>query len=128
LIFESRCAACHKLFDKGNNIGPELTGYERGNPDFWVDNLLYPSLEIREGFGNYTARLKNGAILTGMLESQSTSGVVLRDLAGQKTRVAQADLLSIEASPVSIMPEGLLSGLSDAELRDFFAHLMRAAN
>ena len=128
LIFESRCAACHKLFDKGNNIGPELTGYERGNPDFWVDNLLYPSLEIREGFGNYTARLKNGAILTGMLESQSMSGVVLRDLAGQKTRVAQADLLSLEASPVSIMPEGLLSGLSDAELRDFFAHLMRAAN
>jgi putative heme-binding domain-containing protein len=63
-----------------------------------------------------------------MLESQSTSGVVLRDLAGQKTRVAQADLLSLEASPVSIMPEGLLSGLSDAELRDFFAHLMRAAN
>jgi putative heme-binding domain-containing protein len=124
-IFQARCAACHKLFGEGNVVGPELTGYERGNPDFWLDNLLYPSLEIREGFGNYTARLKNGQILTGMLESQGASGIVLRDLAGQKTRVAQAELQTLEASPISIMPEGLLGGLSDAELRDLMSHLMR---
>jgi putative heme-binding domain-containing protein len=124
-IFQARCAACHKLFGEGNVVGPELTGYERGNPDFWLDNLLYPSLEIREGFGNYTARLKNGQILTGMLESQGASGIVLRDLAGQKTRVAQAEIQTLEASPISIMPEGLLGGLSDAELRDLMSHLMR---
>lgn len=126
-IFQTRCAACHKLFGEGNTIGPELTGYERGNADFWLDNLLYPSLEIREGFGSYTARLKNGQIMTGMLESQSATGVVLRDLAGQKTRVAQSEVESLEASPISIMPEGLLGGLSDAELRDLLAHLMRPA-
>ncbi len=123
--FQTRCASCHKLFAEGGDIGPELTGYERGNPEFWVDNIVYPSLEIREGYGSYTARLNNGQILTGMLDAQNATGVVLRDLAGQKTALRQTDIASLEANPVSVMPEGLLGGLSAAELRDLFAYLMR---
>jgi putative membrane-bound dehydrogenase-like protein len=124
-VFLERCAACHKLFGEGNTVGPELTGYERGNLDFWVDNIVYPSLEIREGFANYTARLQNGRVLIGMLESQSAQEVVLRDLAGQKTRLRLPDLAGLEASPVSLMPEGVLSGLSDQALRNLFAYLQR---
>ena len=124
-VFQERCAACHKLFGEGNAVGPELTGYERGNLDFWVDNIVYPSLEIREGFANYTARLQNGQVLIGMLDSQSAREVVLRDLAGQKMRLRQADLAGLEASPVSLMPEGVLSGLSDEALRNLFAYLQR---
>lgn len=124
-VFQERCAACHKLFGEGNMVGPELTGYERGNLDFWVDNIVYPSLEIREGFANYTARLQNGQVLIGMLDSQSAQEVVLRDQAGQKTRLRQSDLAGLEASPVSLMPEGVLSGLSDEALRNLFAYLQR---
>jgi putative membrane-bound dehydrogenase-like protein len=124
--FQTRCAACHKLFETGGIVGPELTGYERSNVDFWVNNIVYPSLEIREGFANYTARLRSGRVFTGMLESQGLNGVVLGDMAGQKTAIRQTELLSLEASPVSIMPEGLLTGLADVELRDLFAFLMAA--
>lgn len=123
--FQARCASCHKLFAEGGVVGPELTGYERGNREFWVDNIVYPSLEIREGYGNYTVRLTSGQILTGMLDAQNSSGVVLRDLSGQKTAIRQTDIASLEANPVSVMPEGLLGGLSPAELRDLFAYLMR---
>jgi hypothetical protein len=31
----------------------------------------------------------------------------------------------MEASPVSLMPEGLLTGMSIADLKDFFAYLMK---
>jgi putative heme-binding domain-containing protein len=86
---------------------------------------VYPSLEIREGYGNYTVRLTSGQILTGMLDAQNASGVILRDLSGQKTALRQTDIASLEANPVSVMPEGLLGGLSPAELRDLFAYLMR---
>ena len=125
ILFQERCAACHKLFGEGNVVGPELTGYERGSLDFWVDNIVYPSLEIREGFATYTARLQNGQVLSGMLDSQSAQEVVLRDLGGQKTRLRQSDLAGLEASPVSIMPEGILTGLSDAAVRHLFAYLQR---
>jgi putative heme-binding domain-containing protein len=124
-IFQQLCASCHKLFGSGNMVGPELTGYERANVNFWVDNIVYPSLEIREGFGAYTARTRAGQLLVGMLDSEGAGEVVLRDLTGQKTRLRRDDILSLEANPASLMPEGLVQGLNAQQVRDLFAYLMR---
>ncbi len=125
--FMARCFACHKLFGEGGAIGPELTGYDRANVDFWLDNLFTPSLEIREGFGAYTVKTKGGQLLTGLMDAQDANGIVIKDLAGNKTAIKQADIEKLEASPVSLMPEGMTAGMSDADLKDFFAYLMKAA-
>lgn len=125
LQFTARCAICHKLFGEGGAIGPELTGYDRTNADFWLDNLFTPSLEIREGFGAYIVKTKGGQILTGLMDAQDANGIVIKDMANNKTPVKQADIEKLEASPVSLMPEGLTTGMSDADLKDFFAYLMR---
>src|SRR6185436_11435269 len=45
-LFTQRCATCHTLFNEGGKIGPELTGYERNNPDLWLLATLDPSAEI----------------------------------------------------------------------------------
>lgn len=125
LQFTARCAICHKLFGEGGAIGPELTGYDRGSADFWLENMFNPSLEIREGFGAYIVKLKNGQILSGLMDAQDASGIVIKDMAGNRSAARQADIQSLEASPVSLMPEGLTTGMSDADLRDFFAYLMK---
>jgi putative heme-binding domain-containing protein len=123
LQFAGRCALCHKLFEEGGAIGPELTGYDRGNLSFWLENIFNPSLEIREGFGAYIVRLKNGQILTGIIDAQEAGGVVIKDMANNKTSVKQADIEKLEASPLSLMPEALTSGMTDQDLKDFFAYL-----
>ncbi len=125
LHFTTRCGICHKLFADGGQIGPDLTGYDRANPDFWLDNLFNPSLEIREGFGAYIVKTKSGQLLTGLIDAQNTNGVTIKDMANNKTALKQADIESMEASPVSLMPEGLLTGMSNADLKDFFAYLMK---
>ena len=124
-LFAQRCAACHGLFDAGGTIGPNLTGYERGNADFWLAGVLDPSIEIREGYGAYTATLQNGQTLMGQLTRQDATGSVLRDLAGQLHTLKTAEVASLTALPVSLMPEGLLAGLDDAALRDLFSYLMK---
>ena len=126
LQFTARCAVCHSLFGEGGKIGPELTGYDRSNADFWLDNLFTPSLEIREGFGTYIVKTKGGQILTGLMDAQDAQGIVLKDLAGNKTAIKQADIEKLEASMVSLMPEGMTAGMSDTDLKDFFAYLMQA--
>jgi len=125
LQFTARCAVCHSLFSEGGKIGPELTGYDRSNADFWLDNLFTPSLEIREGFGTYIVKTKDGQILSGLMDAQDANGIVLKDMAGNKTAIKQADIETLEASPISLMPEGLTTGMTDADLKDFFAYLMR---
>lgn len=123
--FMGRCAICHKLFGEGGQIGPELTGYDRSNADFWLDNLFMPSMEIREGFGAYIVKTKGGQILTGLMDAQDANGIVIKDMAGNKTALKQTEIESMNASPVSLMPEGLTTGMSDADLKDFFAYLMK---
>lgn len=125
--FAARCAVCHKLFDEGMIVGPELTGYERHNLDFWIPGIVDPSLELREGFLNYVATMKDGRKVIGMVKEQSPQNVKLRDLAGQESLLDRAGMESLEASPVSLMPPGLLGGMSDEELRDMFAYLMKDA-
>jgi len=125
LQFTARCAVCHSLFGEGGKIGPELTGYDRSNADFWLDNLFTPSLEIREGFGTYIVKTKGGQMLTGLMDAQDAKGIVIKDLAGNKTAIKQTDIEKLEASPISLMPEGMTAGMSDADLKDFFAYLMK---
>ncbi|OYW78232.1 MAG: hypothetical protein B7Z37_00030 [Verrucomicrobia bacterium 12-59-8] len=123
--FMGRCFICHKLFGEGGQIGPELTGYDRSNADFWLDNLFMPSMEIREGFGAYIVKTKGGQILSGLMDAQDAKGIVIKDMANNKTALKQTDIESMTASPISLMPEGLTTGMSDADLKDFFAYLMK---
>ncbi|MDP1587056.1 MAG: c-type cytochrome [Prosthecobacter sp.] len=125
LHFTARCAICHKLFGEGGTLSPDLTGFDRANVDFWLDNLFNPSMEIREGFGAYIVKTKSGQFLTGLIDAQDANGIVIKDMASNKTPVKQADIESLEASPISLMPEGLTTGMTDADLKDFFAYLMR---
>jgi putative membrane-bound dehydrogenase-like protein len=123
--FTQRCSACHVLFDEGGAIGPNLTGYERNNTDFWLVATLDPNVEIREGYGAYTAKLKGGQTLIGMLVQQDAGNVVLKDMAGTKHTARTSEIEQLEALPQSLMPEGLLGGLDDAALRDLFAYLRK---
>jgi len=123
--YATRCANCHLLFGEGMTIGPDLTGYERQNLDFWIPSIVNPSLELREGYLNYVASMKDGRKVIGLMQDQSPRTVTLRDLAGQVSLLDRAEIETLEASPISLMPPALLTGLSDQELRDLFAYLMR---
>jgi len=123
--YTARCAACHALFGEGAAIGPELTGYERQNLEFWLPSILNPSIELREGYLNYVATMKDGRKVIGLMQEQTPRTVTLKDLAGQVSLLDRAQIDTLEASPISLMPPGLLSGMNDDELRDFFAYLTR---
>ena len=121
--YTQRCAACHKLFHKGGSSGPDLTPYQRGNLETLLISVIDPNAEIREGFEYVTLVTQDGRTLSGFLIDQDTQVVVLRGMAGEDTRVERGKVKSIEPMGRSLMPERLLQGLSDQELRDFFAYL-----
>jgi putative membrane-bound dehydrogenase-like protein len=122
-FFMQRCAACHTLFFKGGNIGPNLTSYQRDDLSTMLISIIDPSAEIREGYQNYLLKTRDGRTLSGFLSDHDADIVTIRGLDGQDTRISRSDIAELKAMPTSIMPEGLLEGLSDQQLRDFFAYL-----
>ena len=121
--FMARCSACHTLFFKGGHVGPDLTPYQREDLGTLLPSVIDPSAEIREGFVNQTLTTKDGRTLNGFVSDKDGAVVVIRGLDGQDVSIPRSEVRDLRASPASIMPEGLLTGLSDQELRDFFAYL-----
>ena len=122
-LYLQRCSACHKLFHKGGEIGPNLTAYQRTDLDTLLPSILDPSREIREGYEHMQLRTRDGRSLSGFLSDRTNRLLILRGIDGSDTVIKQSQVESSNVSPRSLMPEGLLTGLSDQQLRDFFAYL-----
>ncbi len=121
--YTARCAACHQLFHKGGNIGPNLTAYQREDLGTMLTSILTPNAEIREGFENFTITTKDGRTLGGFLTDKDANVVILRGLDGQDIALPRDQITEMKSAGRSLMPDGLLEGLTDQQLRDFFAYL-----
>jgi len=122
-IYMERCSACHQLFHKGGNIGPNLTSYQREDLGTMLVSIVDPNAEIREGYGNHTVTTKDGRVLGGFLADQDSNVIVLRGFDGNDTTVPREQIKESKAAGLSLMPEGLLDQLSDKQLRNLFAYL-----
>ncbi len=122
-LFANSCFKCHLLFEKGGRIGPDLTSYQRGDLEALVRNIVNPNAEIREGFENHLVLTKDGRSVNGFLVERDAQVLVLRGADGQNLVLPQSEIDRQKVSEMSLMPEGLLKDLTDAQLRDFFAYL-----
>jgi putative heme-binding domain-containing protein len=122
-IFEQRCAACHTLWNKGGKAGPDLTSYQRTDLDMLLLAIIAPSAEIREGYHTTIIETKDGATLAGFISDQAGDVLTLRDAAGQTHTLSKDRIAKQSPLATSLMPEGLLAGLTDDELRDFLAYV-----
>ncbi|MEX2381829.1 MAG: PVC-type heme-binding CxxCH protein [Opitutales bacterium] len=122
-LFEARCSACHVLHGQGGDIGPELTSWQRDDLDALLLATIHPGAELREGYQTTVVTTRDGARFNGFLADQTPDTLVIRSVSGQDTVINRAEVVEEQAMPRSIMPDGLLNGLTDDELRDLFAYL-----
>ncbi len=126
-IFKEICAVCHKLFGEGENIGPELTGSERGDLDFLLTSLVDPSRMVRKEYQAQTIALHDGRVLTGLVLDEDDRTLTLFDGNRQKTVIPRDTIEARRPSDVSLMPDGLLDKLSESQIRDLFRYLQSPA-
>lgn len=130
-VYDLTCAVCHRLFDKGRSVGPELTGYERDNLEFLLPAIIDPSLALREEFELVSVTLRRtlgdseSTVLTGFISAVDANSLTVRDLVGNESTIAKRDIAGQERSRLSAMPEGLLDGLTEEQIRDLFAFLQQ---
>ena len=122
-IFKENCAVCHKLFDEGESIGPDLTGAERGDLDFLMTSLVDPSALVRKEYQAQTIALRDGRVLTGLVVDENDRSLTLVDSNRQKTVIARDAVEAVKPSEVSLMPEGMLDKLTEPQIRDLFRYI-----
>ncbi|MEX0716520.1 MAG: PVC-type heme-binding CxxCH protein [Planctomycetaceae bacterium] len=122
-LFEASCAKCHRLFDEGGTIGPDLTGYRRDDVRGLVASVIDPSAEIREGFATQLAVTIDGRLVSGFLVERDERVVTLRGADGRDITLRRDEIDEMRAQKQSLMPEGLLRGYTPQQARDLFAYL-----
>ncbi len=122
-LFQAHCGKCHRLFNEGGQVGPDLTAYQRQDLRRMLTNVLNPSLEIREGFESFVIQTDDGRMVSGFIADQDTQVVSLRGVDGQTMTLPRVAIEEMFAIKTSVMPEGLLKDLKEQEIRDLFAYL-----
>ncbi len=122
VAFTRTCAGCHTLFGQGGKLGPDLTGTGRKEADYILLNVLDPNAVIPRDYQLTVVTLKDGQILSGTVPREDDKTLTVQNLAERRV-VERSVIARVERQPVSWMPEGLLSTLSEQEVRDLVAYL-----
>lgn len=123
LLFNASCAKCHRLYDGGNRIGPDLVTAERKRLDVLLPNIIDPSAMIRPEFQSYKVVTDDGRILIGLMAESSPETVTLLHADNTHTVISRDSIEQLEPSSISLMPEKLLDALSEQQVRDLVAYL-----
>ena len=122
-VFKENCAVCHRLFEEGERIGPDLTGVERGNLDFLLTSIIDPSAEIRKEYQAQAIALVDGRVINGLVLEETANSLTIIDGNRQKIVIPRDQIEEQRTSEVSLMPEGQLDKLRDDQVRDLFRYI-----
>jgi len=121
-IFARTCQQCHILFDVGGKVGPDITGSNRSDLDYILQNIIDPNAIIPNDYRTSTLETKDERVITGIVTKQDDNAVTIV-VPGETIIVGRKDIKSLTQGDISMMPEGLLAALSETEVRDLLAYL-----
>jgi putative heme-binding domain-containing protein len=124
VLFNQLCAQCHHFFDFGGAVGPDITGANRGDVAYLLENILFPNAVIPIDYRVSTIEMKDDRVLTGIVKERTPQALVVQT-ANEKLTLPLAEVRKVEATENSMMPEGLIAQLKDQQIRDLLYYLGR---
>jgi putative heme-binding domain-containing protein len=121
-VFSRVCSNCHTLFDAGGSVGPNLTGSQRANLDYVLSNVLDPNAVVSKQYQMVILQTTDGRVLNGIIKQEDDLTLALQTT-NEIVTLAKDEIDVRKPTTVSMMPEGMLTPLSDDELRDLIAYL-----
>ncbi|MDF1812611.1 MAG: c-type cytochrome [Verrucomicrobiales bacterium] len=122
-IFRRACVTCHRLENTGINLGPDLLTLTERSRKSLLDSILDPSSNVDPRYKLYTASTKDGRVLSGFLDSQSDTHIVIRQPDNQTVRISRADVRRLAPTLISLMPAGLEAAIDVDQMSDLLAYL-----
>ena len=113
-------------------MGPDLSAVGgKFSPHDLLESIVDPGKEISDQYGGSIFKMKDGSQIVGRIMNMKGDNYWVNTDMMTPSTVTQvnADKLdSVEASPISMMPPGLLSTMNKDDILDLLAYLISAGN
>jgi putative heme-binding domain-containing protein len=122
-VFIKTCTGCHVFAGEGHSVGPDLTGIRNQPNDVLLLHIIVPEYEIMPTYTCYNVETRDGRTLTGLLAGETPSNITLRQALAHDEIIPRADIVTMTASSLSLMPDELEKTMSRQELADLIGFL-----
>ena len=118
----AQCVRCHAVDGAGGKVGPALDNIANVlTREQILESLIEPSARLAPGYGTVTVTLKDGQVVTGILEEESKEEIILRTSDAEPMEIA-ISRIEKRQNGLSAMPAiGRL--ITKRELRDLIEYL-----
>jgi putative heme-binding domain-containing protein len=123
MVFEQNCGVCHKT---GGQVGiaPQLAGAGKRGARGLMEKILDPNRNISQAFRNYTIKMKDGTIKSGLHRRDEGEAKVFADLTGKEFSVSRKDIAALNVSKYTLMPDSFDSSISEKEFNKLICYLL----
>jgi len=121
---QAGCYKCHQIRGEGGTIGADLSNLIYRDYASVLKDVTEPSAAINPDHLAYNVQLTDGEVETGVLLDDNQAGIVLGQVTGRSLKIPKSKVAGMKASAISLMPEGLLKGLTEQQQRDLFRFLL----
>ncbi len=127
MLYMATCGQCHKLLGEGQNVGPDITGSNRADLNYLLENVLDPNAVIGKAYQLNLFTMKDGRVMSGVIKDETPAAVKIAMMGGVEFTLPKADIAKREVSKLSTMPEGLFDALQPAQVIDLVRYLQSGA-
>ncbi len=131
-VFKSRaCMTCHSIDRSKQLLGPDLSGIGTLlQGEQLLESIIDPNRNIKTGFDHIQIKKNDGTIIDGRMVTSNKEYIVMMTIGNEEIKIGRKDIQSSDMIKTSLMPEGLLNGLTDSDIKDLLGYLrsLKAVN
>jgi putative heme-binding domain-containing protein len=121
--YTTTCGTCHQLFGEGIALGPDLTGSNRADLAYVLENVLAPSAVVGKEYLLNIFTMKDGSTISGMVKAETPEFVTVSMPGGTATDVKTSEIKERQQMDQSLMPAGLFETMTIEQVADLVKYL-----
>jgi putative heme-binding domain-containing protein len=120
-VFVKNCASCHRIGEVGVNVAPDIADSRTQQPSQLLTSIVDPNRAVDNNYFSYTVIMNDGKIHTGIIGSETSSSLTLRQQENKTIELLRRDIEEVRSNGVSLMPVGLEKNITVEQMADLIS-------